>query len=193
VEVGAGGIDMKKLVLTSAGFDNKNIEVKFLDLVNIPKQKIKVLFIPTAAITEEQKAFIPLCKEDLLSAGILEKNIKTYDLDRIISSEELCLFNAIYVCGGTTEYLLKKINEVKFHKPLKDFLEDGGVYVWVSAGSIIMAGNLPNNLSYINCKLGVHCNAGSNPGQIDTTNCPDIKLTDDQAIIIMDDDISIIE
>lgn len=184
---------MRKLVLTSAGFNNKNIEEKFLDLVNIPKQEIKVLFIPTAAITEGQKAFIPLCKEDLLSAGILEKNIKTYNLDRVISSEELCLFNAIYVCGGTTEYLLKKINAVEFHKPLKDFLEDGGVYVGVSAGSIIMAGNLPNNLSYINCRLDVHCNAGSNPGQIDTTNCPDIKLTDDQAIIIMDDDISIIE
>jgi peptidase E len=72
---------MQNLILTSTGFNNKRIQEKFLELVNVPNDKIKVIFIPTAAITEDAKVMIPLCKNDLLNAGILEQNIVTYDLD----------------------------------------------------------------------------------------------------------------
>jgi len=184
---------MPNLILTSAGFDNKKIEEKFLEMVKISSDEIKVMFIPTAAITEEQKAIVPLCKNDLLNAGVLERNIITYDLDRIISCEEICNFNAIYVCGGNTQHLLNKINDTEFYVPLKEFLDNGGVYVGVSAGSIVAAKNLPNNLGYINCTLSVHCKDGTECGQVDTSECPNIKLTNNQAIIIIDSYISIIE
>ncbi|KAB3529408.1 hypothetical protein [Alkaliphilus serpentinus] len=80
---------MKRLILTSTGFDNKDIEKKFLELVGLPSEEIKVIFVPTAAITEEQKEIIPLCKKDLLNAGVSEENIIAYDLDRIITAEEI--------------------------------------------------------------------------------------------------------
>ena len=137
--------------------------------------------------------FIPLCKNDLLDAGISEDNIVIYDLDRIMNCDELCNFNAIYVCGGTPQHLLNKMNETEFYIPLKKFLNNGGVYVGVSAGSVVLSKNLPNNLGYINCKLNVHAEEGTNCGHINTNNCPTIKLTDNQALIITDSDISIIE
>lgn len=182
------GANMKKIVLTSTGFTNKNIEKKFLELVKLPSDKIKAMFIPTAAITEDAKEVVPLCKEDLLIAGILESNIVAYDLDRIISCDEICNFNIIYVCGGTTEYLLDRMNYVKFNIPLKKFLDNGGVYIGVSAGSVALAQNLPENLGYINCILNVHQEEG-----IDTRHCPTIKLTDNQAIIIEDSSMIIME
>jgi len=125
---------MQIIILTSAGFTNKNIEEKFLSLVNVPNDKIKAIFISTAAITEDAKMWIPICKNELLDAGLLKDNIVTYDLDRIMSCDEICNFNAIYVCGGTSKHLLSKMNETKFNIPLKKFLDNGGVYVGVVQG-----------------------------------------------------------
>jgi len=184
---------MQNIILTSTGFTNKNIEEKFLSLVNVPNDKIKVIFIPTAAITEDAKVWIPICKNQLLDAGILEDNIVTYDLDRIMSCDEICNFNAIYVCGGTAKHLLSKINETKFNISLKKFLDNGGVYVGVSAGSVALSQNLPDNLGYINCTLNVHAEEGAECGYLNTNDCPNIKLTDNQAIIIIDNNITIIE
>lgn len=184
---------MKRIMITSTGFTNRNVEKKFLELVKLSSDKIKAMFIPTAAITEDAKKLVPLCKEDLLISGILEKNIVTYDLDRIISCDEICNFNVIYVCGGTTEYLLDRMNNVKFSIPLKRFLDNGGVYVGVSAGSVALAQNLPENLGYINCILNVHQEEGTKCGCIDTRDCPTIKLTDNQAIIIEDNIITIMD
>jgi peptidase E len=184
---------VQNLILTSTGFTNKKIEQKFLELVNIPNDKIKVIFIPTAAISEEAKVFIPLCKNDLLDAGISDDNIVTYDLDRIMSCDEICNFNAIYVCGGTTQHLLNKMNEIEFYIPLKKFLDNGGVYVGVSAGSVVLSKNLTNNLGYINCILTVHAEESTKCGHINTNNCLNIRLNDNQALIITDNNISIIE
>jgi len=184
---------MQNLILTSTGFTNKNIEKKFLELVNLPNDKIKVIFIPTAAITENAKAMIQLCKDDLLNAGVLENNIVTYDLDRIMNCNEICNFNVIYVCGGTSQHLLNRMNEMKFNISLKKFLDNGGVYVGVSAGSVVLSQNLTENLGYINCTLKVHSKDGTDCGYLNVSNCPNVKLTDNQAIIIMDDEIVIIE
>ncbi|MCG2808784.1 MAG: hypothetical protein L6275_00345 [Candidatus Portnoybacteria bacterium] len=42
-----------KLLLTSAGITNKSIAQAVLDLTNLPAEKIKLAFIPTAANVEE--------------------------------------------------------------------------------------------------------------------------------------------
>ncbi|WP_264174176.1 peptidase E [Clostridium estertheticum] len=99
-----------------------------MKLVNIPADKIKVIFIPTAAISEDAKGVIPVCKNQRLNTGILENNIYTYDLDRIMSCDEIYNFNAIYVCGGNSQHLLNKMNETTFYLPLKIFLDNGCVY-----------------------------------------------------------------
>ncbi|NLZ83933.1 MAG: type 1 glutamine amidotransferase-like domain-containing protein [Clostridiales bacterium] len=184
---------MRKILLTSAGFENRSIEGIFHELIGKEPKDIKALFIPTAAIYPDAIKVLPKCLDDLLDAGVLPDNIEVYDLHYGMNYEELCKYDAIYVCGGDTEYLLKRINDTKFNISLKQFVDKGGVYVGVSAGSIVGANNLPNNLGFINCTLGVHVLEGSNAGETDTSLCPNIDLTNNQAILIKGDKYLIVE
>lgn len=56
-----------------------------------------------------------------------------------------------------TAYLLRRINERGFHKKLDTFIKAGGVVIGVSAGSIIFADNMSDNLGLLQCALDVHC------------------------------------
>ena len=47
---------------------------------------------------------------------------------------KLRCYDAIYFCGGSPEYLMKRIRRVRLAAPLRQFTEEGGVYVGVSAG-----------------------------------------------------------
>ena len=184
---------MKKALLTSAGFENNNIKKIFLELIDKKTECIKALFIPTAAINADAIAVLPKCMNDLLNAGILKENIVVFDLHCELAYEELCKYDAIYFCGGSTKYLLNRINDTHFYIPLKRFIDNGGVYVGVSAGSCIAANNIPDNLGLINCTLSVHTQEGTKVGKIDISQCPHIHLTDNQAILIRDDNYFIVE
>jgi peptidase E len=107
--------------------------------------------------------------------------------------EELSTYDTIYFCGGNTQYLLKRINDTGFNSSIKCFVENGGVYVGVSAGSIVTANNFSENLGYLDCKLEVHGTSGINIGKFDPENYSDIKLPDNRAIIIKDDNYEVIE
>lgn len=84
-----------KVLLTSAGFENKNIEKTFLNLVNKNPDLIKALFIPTAAISPDAIAVLPKCMDDLLNSGILKENIVVYDMHKKISWKELSEYRLI--------------------------------------------------------------------------------------------------
>ena len=127
-----------KLLLTSAGFENPKVGKEFLKLIDKLASEIKVIFVPTAARTEEELFYVEKSKKELLNVGILAQNIKILDLDHKISNEEVDGFDVIYVCGGNTFYLLHKVKEADFGSIIKQFLERGGVYVGASAGSIIV-------------------------------------------------------
>lgn len=182
---------MKQLILTSAGFDNKAIEHKFIEMVGLPVHEIKVVFIPTAAITDEQKSIIPLCKNDLLNAGILDSNIETVEIDTFLKAEQLLAVHAIYVCGGSTQYLLKQMHKAGFKSQLDVFLDAGGVYIGVSAGSIALAGNSEAHLNYLGCPLKVHSKEAFI--KMEDEMFTEIHLTDNQAVLVIEDVVSVIE
>jgi len=184
---------MKKIILTANGLGKKNIRKMFLEFVNKEPDNIKAIFVPTAAVFAEAIEVLPKCIHDLLDLGIHDENIFVYDLHYKMEYEELSKYDAIYFCGGRTEYLLKRINETEFNTPLKKYVNNGGVYVGVSAGSIIFANNLPENLGYLDCKLDVHGNEGINTGNFEPKNYPHIKLPDNRAIIIKDNNYEVIE
>lgn len=173
---------MKKILLTSTGFSNKKFEKLFLDSVGKSPNKIKAIFVPTAAIDDEAKQMVPYCMKDLTDAGLLPSNILIYDLDNLIPYETAKNYDAIYFCGGDTKYLLNRINTIGFKPILDQLVEEGLFFIGVSAGSIIAANNLPDNLGYIDCCLGVHCENGSPCGALD--GLENINLTNDQAIWI---------
>lgn len=129
---------MRKMLLTSAGFQNPEVGIEFLKLVGKATPEVRIIFVPTASRTEEELFYVEKSRKELLSIGIKEENIKNLDLDHKVSYGEVYGFDAIYVCGGNTFYLLKKVRETGFDKIIDRFLEDGGIYVGVSAGSYIV-------------------------------------------------------
>ena len=131
-----------KLLLTSAGFENPSIAKKFLELLNKPVSKIKVVFIPTAARTLEEGYYAEEAKKEIIALGVKRGNIKTLNLNHLVDYTTVRDFDAIYMCGGNTFFLLKKVKESGFDKILKEFLEEGKLYVGVSAGSIIVGPNI---------------------------------------------------
>jgi len=184
---------MRKILLTSSGFENKRIMELFHNLLEKEPSLIKALFIPTAANDADAIAVLPKCMNDLLVAGIPEKNITVFDLHRNMTAEELCEYDVVYFTGGSPHYLLQRINDTGFNNSLKRFVDKGGVYVGVSAGSWIATNNLPNSLGYINCTLSVHTKVGTKSGFIDITNNPHIDLTGNNVILILGNDYQVME
>lgn len=182
----------RKILLTSAGFESKTISDTFLSLVGKEPTDIKVLFIPTAAIFYDALKMVPFCMEDLLSIGIPETNIKVFDLHRSLSDEEMTAYDAVYFTGGSPQYLLERINDTGFDKPLNEFVNKGGVYVGVSAGAIVGAGNLPNNLGYLKATLNVHMQNGMNDGVFDNNAVTHIDLKNDKAVLNQNNEYKII-
>lgn len=177
----------RKILLTSAGFETKTISDAFLKFVKKEPQEIKVLFIPTAADFPGAIAVLPKCMDDLLNIEIPTVNIKVFDLHRSMLLEELSVFDAVYFTGGNTQYLLDRINDTGFNKPLNEFVKKGGVYIGVSAGSIIAAGNLQNNLGYLKANLRVHVQTGTASGVFENNVVPQIDLSDRAAVAIYGD------
>ncbi|MBN2879271.1 MAG: Type 1 glutamine amidotransferase-like domain-containing protein [Clostridia bacterium] len=182
-----------KAILTSTGFDNKNIEAAFISMLSIPCKEAKALFIPTALNTADAKEYIPVFMDDLLNAGIPKENISTYDLDYPFSTANMLEFDVVYFCPGSPEYLLERIIAVKFDICLKAFLEKGGIYLGVSAGSDIAGNNFPSGLRLVDAFIVTHAKAAESTGLINIAASERICITDNQAIIINGDEIRIIE
>ena len=106
---------------------------------------------------------------------------------------KLRCYDAIYFCGGSPEYLMKRIRRVRLAAPLRQFTEEGGVYVGVSAGSIIAASKMRSGLQLVNCVLHVHCGAGEQPGEVPLALYPQIRLTNSQALRVAGREAKVIE
>ncbi len=176
---------MRQLILTSAGFENPEITKLFFNLVGKSPSQTKVIFVPTAAIDEESKAVLPKCMNDLIGNSIPEENIYVYNLDTPIDISEMQKYDAVYFCGGNTKHLMKCINRQKgFRKLLKEFISSGGVFVGVSAGSIIACRNLLNGLHYVNCRIWVHEKCGDHAGSVKLNVFKNIRISDNQALVV---------
>lgn len=181
-----------KVILTSTGLENNKFKNIVLEWTKSKKEK-KAIFIPTAATFPDAIEVLPKCLNDLLNLGIKKDNIFVYDLFKKVSVEELLDYDIIYICGGNTPYLLERINYVEFNLILKELLNKDKVMVGVSAGSIIAAQNMSNNLGLVNCILNVHCEIGSTIGTVDQNKLSTVNLSNNQAILIDNDGATIIE
>ena len=186
---------MRKILLTSSGFETEGIIKIFHGLFNKEPANVKALFIPTAANNPKGVGIEVLtkCMNDLLNAGIPQENICVFDLHRNMEINELKQFDLVYFTGGSPQYLLERINSTGFNESLKRYVDNGGVYVGVSAGSIIATNNLPDNLGFVNCTLSVHVLDGTACGIIDTSIKPHIELSANNVILIQDNRIEVVE
>lgn len=126
-----------KLLLTSAGFLNKEVAKVFVGLFDKPMDQVRLIFIPTASRSKNETTYVNLSRQELMDLGI--HHITTMYLDRAVTSEEILGADAIYVCGGNTFYLLQKMRESGLDRILPHFQD---VYVGVSAGSIVVGPNV---------------------------------------------------
>lgn len=183
---------MKRILLTSTGFTNKKLEKLFLDHIGKPIDQVRVVFVPTAAVDEEAKSVLPFCRQDLTDAGVLEDNIVTYDLDRIMEIDELRGFDAIYFCGGSETHLMEAVNRANFAQTLLNAVEGGLFYIGVSAGSMIASASVSNGLGIIPHHLEPHCETDITPdGPLPAETLP-VNLSDDQAVWITDEGVVIL-
>lgn len=204
---------MRRLLLTSTGFGNRRLASLFLDKTGKEPADIKVIFVPTAATDNSAKEMLPYCYRDLTNIGILPENIFIYELRyltsqgrnktpaedqcrplqpfHLLSLEETGYYDAIYFCGGDPKYLLTEVNRTGFNGILKSAVENGLFYIGASAGAVIAAGNLSNNLGFMENHLYVHCRKGTPCGKLPAGKA--VRLTDMQAVWIEGDDYEIIE
>lgn len=173
-----------RVLLTSAGLETEEIQDFFMKLMNMDMALVKALFIPTAAVDADAIAVLPKCMNDLLKCGILNQNIKVYDMHKGMDIEELQQYDMVYLCGGKTQYLLQRINETGFNNTLMEYIHSDGVVVGVNAGSIIFANNIPGNLGLIDTKLDVHCAEGEMRGRVAYPLKDNMHLTNTCALAI---------
>lgn len=128
-----------KLLLTSGGI-HESFENDFLSLLpNKPLSEIFVSYIITAAFGEgEYESWKDLAKKDLQKLGI--SNIEDLDIRGKTESELYLILSKkdiILVNGGNTFYLLKYAKVSGFDKVIRKFVDEGKIYIGVSAGSYI--------------------------------------------------------
>ncbi len=190
----------KNVLLTDSGwyssfecFDentvHKNIIRRFHDMLGKPAEQAKVLFVPTAANSNESRPAAGACFAELLSAGILPNNIRIYDIDGTLTLDEAMTYDVIYVTGGDTNHLLQRIKETGFDKIIKKMVYANKVYVGASAGSLIASPNIGKpydkdkaGLCLINAYLSFHCPQDTE-ARTDLP-LPHIPLTGGQALAV---------
>lgn len=205
-------MDKRSLFLTSGGLTD-DMKKHFFDIIGKRPEEVKVLFIPTAAIeTDGAREGIAICLYELSLMGIPYENILVYNLElilsegyertyssyvkdtfmlaRLLTDEEIKMFDVVFVGGGDASVLCREMVRTGFDKKLKRAINDGLVYVGISAGSMYAAGNLADGLHIIDNPIIPHHNG------MKLTELPndrdEIGLADGQAVYIANDSISII-
>lgn len=202
----------RHLFLTSSGLSS-HMKKKFFDIIGKNPEDIKVLYIPTAGIeTDGAREGLAICFDELSLMGINNENILVYNLElilskdykrtyssyiedpfmltRLLSAEEMETFDAVFVSGGDAAVLRREMARTGFDETIEKAINDGLVYVGISAGSMYAAGNFDNGLHIISNPIIPHWNGTR---RMELTNSTDeIKLVDGQAVYIEDNCICLI-
>ena len=122
------------IFLTSTGLTSENVSLKFRGLVSNP-ENTSVAIVTTAAEGKSENKYSQLAKKQFSEMGFLR--IDFIDLETE-PGKDFAEYDVIYVCGGNTFKLLKFARESNFKASIESLLKRNGVYIGVSAGSIIV-------------------------------------------------------
>ncbi len=200
---------MKKLLLlSSSGFLATNPKV-----FDKPFKDIKTAYITTASKSVPSTAYIERHKQFYKDNNY---NIEELDIDGKTESELekiLSGYEAVFVEGGNSFYLLKSIRESGFDKVITKFLPKGLIYIGVSAGSYVACPTIEMALwkhqdkynhhdltdftamNLVPFLVTVHFKEEYRDilkEKISKTNYPVRVLNDEQALLIEDNDIKLI-
>lgn len=122
------------IFLTSTGLSSELVTKKFKSLFSDYKNHA-VAIITTAAEEKENNKYAQLAKKQFSEMGFLR--IDFIDLETE-PDKDFAEYDIIYVCGGNTFKLLKFAREANFKASIESLLKRNGIYIGVSAGSIIV-------------------------------------------------------
>ncbi len=132
-----------RLLLTSDGLTSGKLVKAFKDLNSKSPKETKILMISTGPETPGDKAresiildHITNFKKPMLDVGIPESNFTTL----LMSSPDhinLDEIDIIFICGGNTYFYLHLLKKLNLFLQIIDFVNKDGVYIGVSAGSIL--------------------------------------------------------
>lgn len=203
---------MRTLFLTSSGLTEKTADLFWQAVGKTPDQS-RAILVPSAGVeTDGGREGIHVCMERLVSMGIPFDQILVYHLGfllstgyertyssylreipaqfRLLDAQELMEYDMIVFSGGNAETLLHEVNRTGFAEPLKQAVDHGLVYLGISAGSMIAAGNLPHGLGYLANLLIPHTAHSTPCGEVPKAGT--IELADGQVVWIHGDQQEII-
>lgn len=206
---------MRKIFLTSAGLPRETSDY-FVKILPKNPAEVKVCFIPTAANPEVDKSFVQKSLDELKDIGI--NNVTEVDLDKENKNslyEKLSSYDVIYVNGGNTFYLLDRIRKSGFGEIITRLLDDGKIYIGVSAGSIITGPNIESagwkwlgivdknivglknlqGLNLVSFEISPHFVENDRKTLEENSknvNYPIIAINDEQAVLCIGDDYKIV-
>ena len=121
------------ILLTSTGLSNSNIKNEFIKLVKDYNKSVAI--ITTANTEKENGKYIQLAYDDFLNIGFNKIDFIDFERQEDIN---LSSYDIFYVAGGNTFKLLKYSRLANFNNDIANLLQRGGIYIGVSAGSIIL-------------------------------------------------------
>ena len=127
-----------KLLLTSTGLSHQEIAKSFVDMAGNDLRKLKIAFITSAAVTDEEKKYVQKSYDEMVNFGISKDNIQTIDVyikDKALIIDEA---NVMYVCGGNTFHLMDQLRKTGLGDKVREFVNAGKLYLGVSAGTIVL-------------------------------------------------------
>lgn len=128
---------MYNVILTSTGFSNPKILEKVEEFFGKDLEVLaekRVVIITTASEDKEKNVHALEAHSQLSVLGF--GWVEFFDLEKRYA-RELLDYDLIYVSGGNTFYLLDWVKRSGFDEVVHEFLKKGGLYVGVSAGSLI--------------------------------------------------------
>ena len=198
-----------KLLLTSGGLEGV-LKNHLLDFIEKQPDQTRVAYIPVASEVEEDKSYAEADRQELVDIGF-----KVVDVDIKNPNEHDRLDNCdiIYVEGGNTFYLLDHVRKSGFDIKLKQLLDQGKVYVGVSAGSILAGQSIEvsrygdkdrcgvtdsTGLKMVPFSITPHYNQDLEDGTAEKikkfaeAGDPLVAITDSQAVLVVDNKISLV-
>jgi peptidase E len=121
-----------KLLLTSDGLTTENI---INIIIKNSEKEDKIAIIATNTNTEISKYYTDIILDNFKKIGY--KNLDIIDFEDY-AKYDLEKYNIFYVCGGNTFVILNYAKKVNLKSDIEKLFKRDGLYIGVSAGSIIM-------------------------------------------------------
>ena len=200
-----------KLLLTSGGLTTDILQETLRNLLTKPPEENKVLIIELDWGDEDYPKILEATKQQLIKTGISPSNLTLYDLSSDNPPPNINYYDVLMIFGGNHFHYMKRIRELRLVQDIRDFIEREGVYIGVSGGSAMMAPDLDDGLSQTKNDIGLEDLSGF--GYVDfyvvshwdwredkkemltyswESGKHMIPLTDQQGILVIDNDFDII-